>query len=250
LVFIGSIGFLVWYDLIKNFKNKFQEKRFNLTLHSKVVFSYTWIFWLIGTILIFLLEKNHAFNDFSLLKKIFFAGFTSLSIKSTGFMVIALGKFALATVLVFSVIMFIGSAPGSAGSGVKITTVALALATIKSIINHNKDVELKTRSIPQDQIYKAFSIITLSVIWVFVTTLILINTESGSLLEILLEALSAFSTLGISLKGSATFTTYGKLILCCTMIAGRVGVLSLIISLIKNQKSKDYSYPAERVLLN
>lgn len=250
LIFMGSIGFLVWYDVIKNCKNKFNEKRYNLSLHSKVVFYYTWIFWLAGTLMIFMQEKNHAFKDLSFLKKLYFAGFTSLSMKSTGFMLVPLGKFILASLLIFGIIMFIGSAPGSAGSGVKITTIALAIATVKSLINHNKEVELKNRTITQDQIYKAFSIITLSISWILLTVLILMNIENSSLIEILLESLSAFSTLGISLKGSANFTSYGKLILCLTMIAGRVGVLSLIISFMKNPKSKDYTYPSERVLLN
>jgi trk system potassium uptake protein TrkH len=250
LIFMGSIGFLAWYDVIKNCKNKFQEKRYNLSLHSKVVFHYTLLFWLVGTVLILLLEKNHAFNDLSIIKKICFASFTSLSMKSTGFMLIAISKFAVGTILIFGIIMFIGSAPGSAGSGVKITTVALALATVKSLIKHNREVELKNRTITQDQVYKAFSIIILSILWILCSVLILINIETSSLIEILLESLSAFSTLGISLKGSTNFTSYGKLILCLTMIAGRVGVLSLIVSFMKNPKSKDYSYPAERVLLN
>ena len=44
------------FRFVKNCKNKFNEKRYNLSLHSKVVFYYTLLFWLIGTILILLIE--------------------------------------------------------------------------------------------------------------------------------------------------------------------------------------------------
>ena len=131
------------------------------------------------------------------------------------------------------VLAFVGSGPGSAGSGIKITTAALALVTIRAVLFNTKSVEIKSRTIAEDQIFKAFSIIILSILWLFITVFILTLTESGS-----------------SLKDVSTFTSFGKLLLCCNMIAGRVGILSLIIAFTKNRKVKEYSYPTERLLLN
>ena len=249
LIFLGGIGFLVWYDVIKWLKPD-ENKRHNLSLHSKVVFSTTFYLLISSGLIIWLVEKNKSMADYSTIKSLVYSLFTALSMKSTGFALIPLASFAAATMLIVMAICFIGSAPGSAGSGIKVTTLALAAATVRSTLFNNKSVELKSRSIPDEQVGRAFTIIVLSIFWVICVLFCLLLSESGSFKELLMETLSAFSTLGLSIKNSTSLTIYGKLLICCTMIAGRVGALSLMIALTKQRRTREFSYPAERVLLN
>lgn len=250
LILLGGTGFLVWYDLIKYLKSKWEQKRHALSLHSRVVFSTTLYLILLSSILILIFEKNESFYSLNYFKSYFYSLFTAISIKSTGFLVYNINNYCMSTLLLFMAICFIGSAPGSAGSGIKVTTFALAISTIRSSIHGNKSVDIKARSIPNTLVWRALTIITLSIIWIFVVLVILLKTESGTFKELLLETVSSFSTLGISLKNSNNFSIYGKILLSMTMIAGRVGAMGILIAFSKNQKSKDYSYPMEKVLLN
>ena len=250
LTFLGGVGFLVWFDVVKVIKSKLEDRRISLSLYSKVVFTAIFYLWLASGSLIFILERNRAFINLGFFKSFIYAFFTAFSMKSTGFLLVPINFFSIPVLLIIMVLAFVGSGPGSAGSGIKITTAALALVTIRAVLFNTKSVEIKSRTIAEDQIFKAFSIIILSSLWLFVTVFILTLTESGSFLELLIESVSAFSSLGISLKDVSTFTSFGKLLLCCNMIAGRVGILSLIIAFTKNRKIKEYSYPTERLLLN
>jgi trk system potassium uptake protein TrkH len=148
---------------------------------------------------------------------------------------------------------FIGSSPGSTGSGIKLTSFAVAIASIKAVMSGNMDIKLSNRSIPIDQAIKSFTIIVVGIVWIFMTTFFLSITEQGhSLLELLLESTSAFTNLGVSLGLTEKLTDAGKYILMLSMIVGRIGPLAFILawakrSLIKSKKN--YSYPEERIML-
>ena len=146
---------------------------------------------------------------------------------------------------------FIGSAPGSTGSGIKITTAAIFIATINASIQGRTAVTIRGRSIMKDQIYKALAIVSLSILWITLVTFCLLITErSWHFLDILLETVGAFTTLGITIGITPYLSLLGKLLIISTMFIGRIGSLTLMIALRNKTDKNEFSYPEERVMIS
>jgi len=65
----------------------------------------------------------------------------------------------------------------------------------------------------------------------------------------MVETISAFSTCGISLGITPLLSMMSKTLLMITMMVGRIGMLTLVLSLRKQAPKHMYRYPEERVLL-
>jgi trk system potassium uptake protein TrkH len=252
LTFFGGLGFITWHEIILRMKTYFYSlKPHRFSLHSKIILYSTIALLLITTILFFLLEKE-TIKSLPFLTQIAYAVFHAVSFKSCGFILEDITDFNLATIFLIMIIAFIGSSPGSTGSGIKITNFTLFLNTLKATINGRLVVEIFEREIPLDQIYKAIAIISLSTCWVLTTTFCLLITENNwSFFEIFFETVSGFSNLGFSLKGTQHLSLIGKLLICATMLIGRIGSLTFILGLKLRKKTDttDFSYPEERVML-
>ncbi len=148
-------------------------------------------------------------------------------------------------------ISFIGSAPGSTGSGIKITTFAIFLALLKAAISGKTTVTLQGRTIPLSQVYRSIAIVSIGLGWVLLTTFCLLITEKElTFIEIFFEAMSAFTSLGMSTNITASLSTVGKIFIIASMIVGRIGSFTLILALkLKKKKAAEFSYPEEQVML-
>jgi Trk-type K+ transport system membrane component len=162
----------------------------------------------------------------------------------------------MATLFLIILTSFVGSAPGSTGSGIKVTTLAIFIAIVRAAISGTTDINIKSRRIAKDQVNKAIAILSLSVLWVIGTIFCLLITHAQySFLSLVFEAFSAFAALGISLGVTPFLTSFGKLIIMASMIIGRIGSLTLILALRKaahrrQMNSHEFTYPEERVMLS
>ncbi len=227
LVFLGGIGFVVWDDI----RNYYRTKR--LSMHTKLVLIYSAALFFIGFLAYFLVTMLHGeqFSDMSIPEKAFCSAFTSIVSRSSGFNIhnISLANdFAKTTT---TLLMFIGSAPASTGGGIRVTTLAIMLATVEAVLKNYDDARLYGHSVSKRLVYKALSVLILSVIFVvvFFTGVYLLNPQIPES-DILFEIVSAFTTTGFSAGVSAEVGAVSKLLLCIAMMAGRVGPVSLLLS--------------------
>jgi len=176
---------------------------------------------------------------------------TAVASRSSGVLGVNLMDFQVATIFVIIIIAFIGSAPGSAGSGIKISTLAVLLATARAGIAGKSSVEIMGRRIAQDQILKAVAVLGAAVFWITLTSFCLVITETNwRFIDALFESVSAFANLGLTTGDTTTLSTTGKLFIILNMMMGRVGALTLIFALRKKKPDKvDISYPEERIML-
>lgn len=253
LTLCGGIGFITLHEIIIRCKNYFRSKKITrFSLHSKIIVHGTVTLFIIGTIIFLLLENHHTLKNLSIPLKFANAVFHAISFKSCGFVLANLTDFAPATIFFIMIIGLIGSAPGSTGSGMKITTIMVFLSTIRAVINGRSSVDIFEREIPLEQIYKVIAVISLSIGWILFTTFCLLITETNwNFLDIFFETISAFSNVGFSLKGTEKLSDFGKLFIMATMFIGRIGSLTFILGLkLKSRKETiEYSYPEERVIL-
>ena len=155
------------------------------------------------------------------------------------------------TKIIITILMFIGAAPASTAGGIKITTVALVVCTVISVLKGREDTYLMGHRIKRDAIYKTFTVIVLSLTLIAVSfTGILMCCMS--LQKTIFEVVSAFSTTGFSVGASTEMNVPAKLIMVFTMLAGRIGPVTLMTSLIirKNHNSdKNRILPEGNILV-
>jgi trk system potassium uptake protein TrkH len=249
LIVIGSLGFLTWYELANKFSTAHNKHHKHITWHTKMALKiYAWST-VVSCILIWLLERNNTLETLTTSQDFMNVLFVAISAKSAGFLPCAAGDFGIATLLILIAVMFIGSAPFSTGGGIKTTVFAIYLAVVKAAIKGESQVELQGRRFASEQIYKAMAIIMLSVTWILIISFFLLITETNcTFIDIFLETVSAFSNSGISTGITQWLSSAGKLFISLSMIIGRVGALSIILGIRKNNQST-ILYPEEKVLL-
>lgn len=253
LMLVGGLGFVVWSEIFKFIRSKVSKKNkfFAFSLHSKIIFSFTAVLLVVASFIFLNLETNNTLAGMTTFEKIYNSIFTAVSIRSTGFLTVSFAGLQLATILFMMVMSFIGTSPGSTGSGIKTTVFAIFLATIKSVLSGRKEVEIYGRTISHAQVYKSLSIITISMAWIITTAFFLLITEKGfSFLDIIFETASAFVNLGISPGITPELSIIGKSFLIITMIIGRIGSLTLALAFLKGPDRIDFSYPEEKVMLS
>ncbi len=251
LIFLGGIGFVTIYEFFIYIKKRFMKKRYQFSLTTRVVFAVVPV--LIGTVTLLLLwiEGSRHFADQSFFVTISNMIFNAVAYRSAGLTTIAISNMQTATVFMIIMYSFIGSSPVSTGSGIKVTTFALFLATIRSVINGRMVVEIKGRRIPQDQIFKAMAVLSLSVCWITVSTFCLALIESqSSFISVFFEAVSSFTNLGLATEITPFLSIPGKFLIICNMLMGRIGTLTLMLALRMHRDRGEFQYPEERLMMS
>jgi len=158
LVFSGGLGFITWREIFHYVREKYRKRHYKMSLQSKIIINGTFSLLGIYSIVIFVLERGHAFAKMSTPLAIVNTLLTAVASRSSGVLGVDLMDFQVATLLVIIVIAFIGSAPGSAGSGIKISTLFVILATGRAGIEGKTSVEIMGRAIAQDKLFNCLCI--------------------------------------------------------------------------------------------
>ena len=246
LIIFGGLGFTVFIDI-------YRKKRFkNLSLHSKVVISFTAILILVGTLAFFLIEyKSPAMLGLTLKGKILSSFFMSVTARTAGFNTIDLGKMQEGSVIVTIMLMFIGASPASTGGGIKTTTFGVLLSSTISVLRGNKEIEIFHKSISYDTLIKSLCIFTLGSFLVIFSSLWITLIEQGKFLylDILYEIVSAFGTVGVSRGITADLSSLSKIILIILMYLGRVGAATLGVSILDTHRKKHTRYSEGKIIV-
>ncbi|MBQ4101207.1 MAG: Trk family potassium uptake protein, partial [Oscillospiraceae bacterium] len=177
--------------------------------------------------------------------------FHSVSLRTAGFNTIPLESLTEVTKFLSVILMFIGAAPGSTGGGIKVTTIVVLLMTVVCTMRGRDDTIIMKRRVDKRVVYKALSIITIGFAIVIITTGAVLFTVSGANeTDALFESTSAFATVGVSVGLSASAGFIGKIFLILAMFLGRVGPVSVALSLSMNgNKNKGEIIPEAKILV-
>ena len=229
MIMAGGLGFMVWVELAE-----YRKKR-RLSLHAKVVLQFSVIFWVGGAVLLALLEWSNprTMGGLSVPGKIMAALFQSVSTRTAGMNTIDLAACSPISKLLMSVLQFIGAAPGSTGGGVKVTTFAVLILTIRSVAQGRDDCVIGGHHIESKTVSRALTIIVIGAVAAFGSAVVVYyNTaETVSVIDCIFESCSAFGTVGLSVGVTGQLNTGAKLLYMACMFMGRVGPVSLAISL-------------------
>lgn len=229
LIICGGLGFLVWQDIINYHKTR------HLRVHTKLVLVMTAIMLVGGCVGFAILEWNNpqTLGALPTFDKLSNSMFQSVTTRTAGFNSVDLAATSNVTKLWMSVLMFIGAAPGGTGGGIKVSTLAVLLVAVLSVIQGKPDAQVFGRKISQKTVYKSLAIFMLSSLAVMVSAItIFFNTGSEfNEMSSVFEAVSAFATVGLTVGVTAVMNPIAQIITMLTMFIGRVGPVSLAVSL-------------------
>lgn len=261
LIIIGGIGFTVWKDVINKtaylFSARIKQQQ-HLSLHTRLVLIMTVVLIVSGTVFFLVVEYNNpeTLGGRSFPQKLLAALFQSVTLRTAGFSTISQEGLTDASKLTSSLFMLIGGSPGGTAGGVKTVTLAIIMCSVWSIIKGRKKIVVFERTISAITLQKALTIIILMLLLLFFGTAILAVTEnhtafSHSAADLLFEVSSALGTVGLSAGITPHLSGLGKLVLMLCMFIGRIGPITLIISLTHGIHDADdlVGYPTEDVMI-
>ncbi|MBT2760218.1 TrkH family potassium uptake protein [Paenibacillus sp. ISL-20] len=245
LIFLGGIGFIVIFDLIEYPKCR------KLSLHSKVVLTVTSLLIVIGAVMIFILERGNpqTLGPLSYPVKIMASLFQSITPRSGGVSTLDIANLEQSSQFFMILLMFIGAAPGSTGGGIKVTTFAVLIGAVVTMIQGKRDVVLYRNRISQALVYRSITLTILSLLLLVGASMFLSVTESGEFLRILFEAVSAFGTAGLSMGLTTELSGVGKVTIALLMFLGRLGPLTLAYALSRKNNKELYRHPEGRITI-
>ncbi len=259
LIILGGIGFLVIRELIQvvRVRAKKRSQRSKLSLHTKIVLVASSFLIVYGAAMIGWLERDNALAGMPLIEGFWTALFQSVTARTAGFNTIDLNAFRAPTVFLVIFLMFVGASPGSAGGGVKTTSMALFFAIFYNRLKGNQHTSLFRRTIPDEAITKALALVLLAIILIGIALFGLMivqtpDTAHENLREFLgytFEAFSAFGTVGLSIGATAKLHSLGKLIIIVLMFVGRVGLLTMAFAIAGRTRRHAPRYAEENIMI-
>lgn len=250
LIVVGSIGFVVIFDIFKK-RTKGEKKR--LALHTTLVLSLTAGLILGGGVLFTIFEWNNpsTLGGMNAGQKILNGFFQSVVPRTAGFSAISQADMTPASIVLTTVLMFIGGSPASTAGGIKTTTLFVLILAIFKNANEKGDLIVRKKRISNAVVSKCFRLFMLLVgLIVFSSFLVLIiEGKAFDISAVLFEVVSAISTAGLSFGITPFFSVGTKLILCVCMFVGRVGVLTFAMMIGKNRNSSEIEYADAKILV-
>lgn len=247
LVFLGGIGFLTIRDFFsaKRIRERKKHQWKSLMPQTKIILTTTFAIIFICTAIFFFIEKDNALSgQNTLFDKIFTSFFQIITCRTSGFMVLDVNNMALPTMIMITLIIFIGGSPGSTAGGVKTTTIFVLIKSVFATIKGKKNIEYQHRTIHYSLVDRAYSIILMSLTFILVSCfLITLVQPDVSLNHAIFETTSAFTTCGLSTGSPAGWCDAAKIILVINMYIGRIGTLTLAFALTKHKKESQHTYP-------
>ncbi len=246
LIVVGGIGFMIIANLVRHFR--YREP---LSLHTKVVLLTTLALVLAGALAIFLLELSNprTLGPLPLDQKILASFFQSVTPRTAGFNTVDIGSMNVSTLMLIVLLMFVGASPGGTGGGVKTSTLAVILATIRSTVRGYSETVIFNRRIETRVIRKALSILVIAFSLIILISVGVSLVEPFAFHQIVFEVVSGFGTVGLSTGITPFLTIGGKLFIIFIVFAGRVGPLSLFIALAQRRREPKVKYPEETIIV-
>ncbi|ENZ5626662.1 TrkH family potassium uptake protein [Enterococcus hirae] len=250
LIIAGGLGFIVWRDILSYHRVK------KITLHSKVALSVTALLLIGGFILFFITERN----GLTLVKGTFTERlantfFMSVTPRTAGYYSIDYLQMSHAGLILTMFLMYIGGTSGSTAGGLKTTTLGILLIQMHAMFKGKTRAEAFGRTIRQAAVLRALTLffVTLSLCVVAIMVLSVTETipKTSGIEYIAFEVFSAFGTVGLTMGLTPDLTLIGKLVIISLMYIGRVGIMTVVFSLLvkANRTEANYKYPEESIML-
>jgi trk system potassium uptake protein len=245
LIILGGLGFPVLVNLYR------YRRLQRLTLHSKLVLVTTAVLVLIGVLSVAMLEWTNpaTLGGEPIGTRLWMSLFQGVTPRTAGLATVDYAQMREPTLFLQIGLMFVGAAPASTGGGIRVTTLALLVLVVLTLMRGHEEVNAFGRRVPRPLIQKALAVLSASALLVILATLAIMVSDGLRLVPAIFEITSAFGTVGLSMDVSQELSPFAKLIVIGVMFWGRVGTITLILALSARQKVTRYVYPHEDIAI-
>ena len=238
LIITGGLGFMVWFDLATQLRKKKRRLRF----HTKLVLFLTAGILFTGTVSTLLIEWNNpgTIGNLSIPDKLLVSFFQTVSMRTAGFASIDYTQARPVTLMIYILQMFLGGAPGGTAGGLKITTFFVLLVFARSELLGLPHANVARRTILPRTVQKSFSVFIIFLL-IFLLGLILVGITAEwnpRFIYIMFETISALATVGVTANLTPELGRLALSIIMLLMFIGRIGPLTLLVSLAEYQPDK------------
>ncbi|GAB2952503.1 TrkH family potassium uptake protein [Nonomuraea fastidiosa] len=245
-VLVGGLGYPVVFELLRTWR---RPSRWSML--TRVTLGVSALLITGGTLAFLMTEwRNPAtmgpLDDSGKLLAAFFA---AVMPRSGGFNTLDISQMYPSSWLITEILMFIGGGSASTAGGIKVTTFGFLLFIIWAELRGENHVNIGHRRLPSSTQRQAVSITLLGVILVAFATWLLLTISVHDLDRVLFEAISAFSTNGLSTGITNEIPVAGHVLMSLLMFVGRIGPLTLGSALALKQRRRRYELPEERVII-
>lgn len=244
LIIIGGVGFIVWNDIF-NFRTKLSK----YSLHSKIVLVTTAALLLTGTVLFYVFERDGVLADMPEYKRWIVSFFQSVTLRTAGFNTADFSAISRSTVVIFCILMFVGGSPGSTAGGVKTTTFAVLVLSAVTSARRSNSITVFKKRLEDKTARQASAVVVVYVLTLSAAIMLMCAVEPFSLASIVFEAVSAMGTVGVTMGITPELSAVSKYTVILLMYAGRIGGLTLMLTLAEKRKQVAVKRPAEQVLI-
>lgn len=243
LIICGGLGFVVWEDILQH-RHHFSRYR----LQAKIVVTATAALLAGGTALFMLFEWGGAgLAGRSLGDRVLVSFFQAVTPRTAGFNTVDLASLSGPTTMLLIALMLTGGAPGSTAGGFKVTTAAVLILCVVSIIRKRDGPACFGRRLEDDTTRKAFTVFACYVALTVAIASLITVLDSVPLRSTLFEAASAIGTVGLSHGITPGLSSASHLLLIFLMYFGKVGCLPFIYTLAERIREKPNHLPVGKV---
>lgn len=249
LLVLGAVGFPVLLEVKQYLSQMHLRQRYHFSLYTKITSSTFFALVGIGAWAIYMLENQAFLADKSWHESFFYSLFNSVTTRNGGLATMDVSLLTEPTLIFMSILMFIGASPSSVGGGIRTTTFIVVSLSILAFMRGRNEVKVFKRELHPEDITKSFVVFFVAITMVISSIILLMVIESFTLMEVIFEVCSAFGTTGLSMGITPELSTAGKLIIIFLMFVGRIGIISFLFLLKKEERKAEYHYPKERIII-
>ena len=163
--------------------------------------------------------------------------FQSVTCRTAGFNTVDVSHLKPSTSLLMMFLMFVGGSPGSTAGGIKTTTFAVLTIFVYATMTNKSEANAFNRRFDSKTIKKACSVFLINLIFIFISAIALFDMQPQlPMQDVFFEIFSALGTVGISTGITRQLTMLSKIVIVLLMYCGRVGSLTLALSLSRKKK--------------
>lgn len=252
LILFGGLGFTVVAALLARttWRGGLRGAFRRLPIHARLVLVVTAILVIGGALALLWLDAEGGLKGLPWKDRLWAAWFQSVSARTAGFNTIDLAATSRSAMLLYLFLMFVGASPGGTGGGIKTTTLALLLLSVRATLRGRNEVEVWGRTIAPRTMMKVVVVTLVSFAACLLACAILLATQRDlSTEQLMFETVSAFGTVGLSMGATPGLGVLGKLVITFLMYLGRIGPLTLTLAIGQKKFAGGLRYPEGRVIV-
>lgn len=235
LVVLGSLGFLVWEEVVR-------VKRFRkFSVYTKLVLLATLVLLIGGAFLILIAEWSNpaTLGNMPVWQKVLNSFFQSVTLRTAGFASFDQAALTEGGKGISMIFMLIGGCSGSTAGGAKVVTVVVLVLFVTTRLQGRSTVTVFKNSIQSEKVMDAMMIVTVMVGLSLFGALVICTTSPVSFTDGLFESISAIATVGVTAGATPQLSIVAQFMIILFMYFGRVGILTLSLGFLLGDKAEE-----------